>query len=217
MPLQSSVPLLFGLVAPLTFWACESCEIISYVDSDERGGTVVVPGAPLSQGARGPATAHGGAYEDISAEAAPEPVVVTIAPNLAVTAQPQLSDLSGFADAGYRTLMSNRPAREAPNQPTPAALATEAERQGMAFIHIPVTVESISRADVAAFRTAVAEAREPVIAHCRSGKRAYLLWAAGEALEEGRNAETLMRRAAEHGFALDELPALLERLQQQAP
>ena len=50
------------------------------------------------------------------------------------------------------------------------------------------------------------------MAHCKSGTRSYLLWAAGEALTGRRNAEDLVKQAAAEGYDLSGLPALLARL-----
>lgn len=203
MAAYSSLPLLFGLVAPLTFWACETCDIISHVDGPEQAqhGSV--------QWAATPGAMQGGGGSASADAAVP---VVPVTPKLSVAAQPTINDLAQFAAAGYGTLISNRPAGETPDQPSPEALAAEAQRLGMEFVYIPVTPESISRDDVASFRAALATADGPVIAHCRSGKRAYLLWAAGEVLEADRDPAELMAIAGQQGFPLDELPAIVERL-----
>jgi uncharacterized protein (TIGR01244 family) len=199
-------PLLFGLVAPLTFWSCQTCEIISFAEAagePERGN--------ISWIAANNADTSGtsGNRLDVSATALP---IIPVSDQLAVTAQPSLDDLKQFAAAGYHTLISNRPSGEADDQPSPQALAAEARRLGLSFVYIPVTVDSISRSDVEAFRDALAASEGQTIAHCRSGKRAYLLWAAGEVLEQERDPAELMQAAAERGFDLKELPDILERI-----
>ena len=51
---------------------------------------------------------------------------------------------------------------------------------GLAYVHIPVVIGAIGTADVAAFDTAIRESPNPIVAHCRTGTRSYLLWAAGQ-------------------------------------
>jgi uncharacterized protein (TIGR01244 family) len=136
----------------------------------------------------------------------------TVAPGLAVAAQPATGDLQQLAQQGFRTLINNRPEGEELGQLPPAEEGAEAERQGLSYVHIPVKMSSISRDDVEAFRRAVQESPGPVLAHCKSGTRSYLLWAAGEALHAGRDPNELVDEAAAAGYKLQSLPDLVARL-----
>lgn len=135
-----------------------------------------------------------------------------IAPGLAVTAQPDTCDIAALAGLGYLTLINNRPDGEEAGQIPAAAARAEAERLGLAYIHIPVTAGTITAADVAAFDRAVRESWRPVVAHCRSGTRSYLLWAAARALNGRANPAALVAEAAAKGFDLKSLPDVLGRL-----
>lgn len=138
-----------------------------------------------------------------------------VAPGFAVAAQLTKADVAELAQRGYRTIVNNRPDDEEPGQPTAAEIRAEAERLGMSYIHIPVTTGTITAEDVAAVTRAVQESPQPVVAHCRSGTRSYLLWAAGQALDGGGDPSALVAEAARRGYDLASLPGLVERLRRE--
>jgi uncharacterized protein (TIGR01244 family) len=120
--------------------------------------------------------------------ATPPASATRISDKLFISAQPKLEDFSGLAAAGFKGVISNRPAGEQAEQPTPAAERQAAEAGGMSFHLIPVTVTTITEADVRSFQRAVSEIPGPVFAHCKSGIRSANLFAIGEVLD-GRVAE----------------------------
>ncbi len=140
-----------------------------------------------------------------------EPKVV-VANKLAIMPQPSIDEVEDLAQQGYRAIINNRPDREQDGQPTAAEIRAEAKRHGMHYEHMPVTLEAITREDVFAFRQSFTLAPPPVVAHCRTGKRSYLLWAAGEVLDAGRPVQELVDRAATLGVDAKELPQVIERL-----
>ncbi|HET8726374.1 MAG TPA: TIGR01244 family sulfur transferase, partial [Alphaproteobacteria bacterium] len=99
-----------------------------------------------------------------------------IAPGIAVTAQPDAAGIAGLAGQGFRTIINNRPDGEESGQIPASVARSETERLGLVYVHIPVTSGTITAADVAAFDRAVRESPKPIVAHCRSGTRTYLLW-----------------------------------------
>jgi sulfide:quinone oxidoreductase len=131
---------------------------------------------------------------------------------LAVAPQIGKDDIAELARRGYRTIVNNRPDGEEPDQLSAAEARAEAERHGIAYHHIPVTTGSITGADVAANARAIAESTGPVLAHCRSGTRSYLLWAAAQILDGKAEPRQIVAEAAGKGFDLSGLPALVERL-----
>jgi uncharacterized protein (TIGR01244 family) len=136
----------------------------------------------------------------------------TIAPGLAVSKQPDITDIKQLAEQGFRTIINNRPEGEDPEQLPPAEEQAEAERLGLTYVHIPVKTGSITAADIDAFRRAVQESPQPVLAHCKGGTRSYLLWAVGEALSGERDPHELVDEAAAAGYKLQSLPDLAARL-----
>ena len=135
-----------------------------------------------------------------------------IAPGFAVTVQPDALDIAHLAALGYRTIINNRPDGEEAGQMPAASARAEAERLGLAYVHIPVTSDMISGADVAAFDRAIRESPSPVVAHCRSGTRSYLLWAAARAHNGRADPVALAAEAAGKGYDLKSLPDLVARL-----
>ena len=135
-----------------------------------------------------------------------------IAPGLAVAAQPKPDDVASLAEQGFRTLINNRPDDEEPEQPPAAVMRDEAERHGLAYAHLPVTLGSIGAADVAAFERLVEASPKPIVAHCRSGARTYALWATGQALAGKADPATLAAAAAKMGYDLKPLPDIVARV-----
>ncbi len=135
-----------------------------------------------------------------------------IAPGLAVAAQLVAADIAGLAEQGVRTLVNNRPDGEEAAQMPMAAARDEAKRHGLAYVYIPVTSGTITTADVAAFERALAESPKPIVAHCRSGTRTYLLWATGQALGGKADPARLVADAAAKGYDIKSLPDLVKRL-----
>lgn len=135
-----------------------------------------------------------------------------IAPGLAVAPQLAPSDIAGLAAQGVKTIINNRPDGEEPGQVPAAEVRAEAERHGIAYVHIPVTMGTMTRADIAAVERAVADSPGPTVAHCRSGTRCYVLWAAGQVLAGKGDAAALFAEGAAKGFDLRALPEVVARL-----
>ena len=129
-----------------------------------------------------------------------------------VAAQPDRNDIGDLAGQGFRTVINNRPDGEAADQPSHAEMRTAAERLGLEYRYIPVKTATITMSDVEAQAKAVRDCPRPVVAHCRSGTRSYLLWAADRVLKGGEDPERLVANAAESGIDLRGLPALVEHL-----
>lgn len=131
--------------------------------------------------------------------------------DLAVASQVTPDDIAEMAREGVKTLINNRPDGEEMGQLSAAAAKAEAEKHGLKYLHIPVRTDSISAADVAAFARALEESPKPILAHCRSGTRCYLLWAAVQA-SAGHDTNQLVMRAAGDGYDLRVLPDLMRRI-----
>ncbi|MBO9099806.1 MULTISPECIES: bifunctional sulfur transferase/dioxygenase Blh [unclassified Rhizobium] len=102
---------------------------------------------------------------------------------LSVMPQPDLGDFKLFADQGFTTLVNARPDGEEPSQPGTAAEEDAAQRAYLKYAFVPVTVSTITEADVRAFQRVMDQSPGPVVAHCKSGTRALLLYVIGEALD----------------------------------
>jgi len=131
--------------------------------------------------------------------------------DFAVASQVTARDIAELAREGVKTLINNRPDGEEMGQLSAAAAKAEAEKLGMTYLHIPIRTDTISAADVDAFARALEESPKPILAHCRSGTRCYLLWAAVQASAGGDPAQLVMRAAGD-GYDIRVLPDLLRRI-----
>jgi sulfide:quinone oxidoreductase len=130
--------------------------------------------------------------------------------SIAVSPQISLGDVARAAREGYRSIISNRPDGEEPGQPKAAAIQAEAERNGLAFAHIPIESGKAGDQDADAMKAALATLPGPVLAFCRSGARSTTLWALANA-DDGEPCDLIGRAAAaDHDIAALE-PALRRR------
>ena len=78
--------------------------------------------------------------------------IARLTPFLSVSPQIAPTDLGTLAALGFKAVISNRPDREADDQPASADIAAAAERVGLAYRHIPVVSGKVSDDDVAGLR-----------------------------------------------------------------
>src|SRR3546814_5523978 len=80
-----------------------------------------------------------------------------------------------IADAGFGTMICNRPDGEEPGQPTVSSVRDAAEAAGIAFHHIPVSGGEFPEVAIKAFAKVREEADGKVLAFCRTGTRSITL------------------------------------------
>jgi uncharacterized protein (TIGR01244 family) len=103
--------------------------------------------------------------------------------SLSITPQLAPEDMEALADAGFRTIINNRPDFEGgPDQPTSAQLESAARASGLAYRHLPVPPSGHSDRDARAMVDLVDALPKPVVAFCRTGKRAAALYHKGKSL-----------------------------------
>jgi uncharacterized protein (TIGR01244 family) len=102
---------------------------------------------------------------------------------LSITPQLVPEDMDALADAGFRTVINNRPDFEGgPGQPTSAQLERAARALGLAYRHLPVPASGHSDQDARAMVDLVDTLPKPVVAFCRTGNRAAALYHKGKSL-----------------------------------
>jgi sulfide:quinone oxidoreductase len=143
-----------------------------------------------------------------------EPKVV-VPDKFAIMPQPSPDDVEALASQGYRSIINNRPDNESSGQPRAADVRAAAKEHGLHYEHMPVALASITPEDVYAFRESYIMAPHPVVAHCASGKRSYLLWAAGEVVDGDGSVQELSEKAKSLGFEVPELKDLVSRVSEQ--
>jgi uncharacterized protein (TIGR01244 family) len=125
-----------------------------------------------------------------------------VSANVAVGGQPSAEDLRRLRKRGVATVVNLRPPAEAEGSLAPDAEGDAARAAGLAYHHIPVTIESLGPAPVQQLRAAIEASDGPVYVHCGAGQRACslsLLATAGGAPAPCRD---LPARAAELGFPI---------------
>ena len=101
---------------------------------------------------------------------------------------------------GFVLVINNRPEGEVPGQPAGAEVEAAARAAGADYLHLPVVGRpTLEQAQAQA--KAVAGAKGPVLAFCRSGNRSIMAWAMGEAAA-GRDRAELLRLTAAAGYDL---------------
>jgi len=134
---------------------------------------------------------------------------------LSVAGQISKDDIAALAQAGFAAIINNRPDNEEPGQLDHHEAEAEAKKRGLEYRYLPVVTGNITRTEVAEFERLLLRSPKPVLAHCRSGTRCYLLWAAGRVLFERQSALKLVAEAAAKGYDLRILPQLVEKLEAQ--
>jgi len=121
-----------------------------------------------------------------------------------VSVSPQIlvEDIPAIQQAGFKTIINNRPDGEAPDQPASAVVKAAAEAAGLKFFEIPMGREGVSPQMIAQTQAAL-EGDEPVLAYCRSGTRSTTLWALSQAGKLG--AQDIIDAAANAGYDISHL------------
>jgi len=134
----------------------------------------------------------------------------TLTDMLSVAEQIKLADLKALAQAGFKTVINNRPDGEAPRQPRSETLAKRASELGLDYRFIPVQPSGLTEDNLTDFKTALSEASGPMLAFCRTGTRSTTLWAHAVAGEMPANA--IISTAANAGYDLSKFASKLEKM-----
>ncbi len=131
-----------------------------------------------------------------------------ITPHYAVTPQISVEDLPAIKAAGFARVICNRPDAEVPPSHEAAAIAAAAKEQGLDFIALPLTHQTMTPENIAKQAELVETADGPVLAYCASGTRCTVIWALGQAGKA--SADDILTTAAKAGYMLDQLRPQLE-------
>lgn len=135
-----------------------------------------------------------------------------VTPDFSVAGQLEPGDVQRAAAEGYKTLVINRGEGEEPGQPKTADIKAEAEAAGLDFRSIPVSGFPPSPATVAETATLLDEAKGPVLAYCRTGRRSITAWALAEALAGNKRPDEIIALAEKAGYDLSGARGALETL-----
>jgi len=137
--------------------------------------------------------------------------VIKICEKLSVSPQPSVDDIRSLRDQGFATLINNRPDAEDAAQPGTEAERQAAEHCGLSYFFVPVTLGTITEADVRSFQKALDASDGRVFAHCKSGTRSLSLYLIGEVLDGRMAAEDVIEFGRAHGFDTSAAAAWLKQ------
>lgn len=95
---------------------------------------------------------------------------------LSVCPQISAADIPALKDAGFRTIICNRPDHEEAGQPLFSEIQAAAGSAGIEVHYLPVISGAMTHENVADFAGVMREVQGPVLAYCRSGARCANLW-----------------------------------------
>lgn len=128
----------------------------------------------------------------------------------AVSPQIAPTDVAAIAEAGFTTLVCNRPDGEIPPDVQADAIRAAAEAAGLHFVLNPVIGGAISMENVTTQAEAMKGSAGPVLAYCASGNRSSIVWALAHA--GTRPTDELIAIPARHGYGLEPFRATLDQL-----
>jgi sulfide:quinone oxidoreductase len=105
--------------------------------------------------------------------------------DIAVAGQIGPEDIAAVRQAGFKSLVCNRPDGEAPGQPPFAAVEAAARELGLDARYMPIGHSPLDAGAADGFAAMVAELPKPVLAYCRSGTRSAKLVMLWQARAEG--------------------------------
>ena len=107
------------------------------------------------------------------------PAIQQLSPDLCVAGQLDPAAMAWAAQAGFKSVVNNRPDFEAgPDQPTSAQMEQAARSAGLSYAYLPVSPMVQTPAEIARFAQLLRELPKPVLAYCRSGARSGKLYRA---------------------------------------
>ena len=134
--------------------------------------------------------------------------IKAITPTYAVSEQIHPTDFTAIVEAGFRTVICNRPDEEVPPPLQSAAMAIAAEAAGVDFKVLPLTHQTMNPENIAKQFEMVEAAGGPVLAYCASGTRCSVVWALSQS---GKlSADEILSQTAQAGYDLSGLRRALE-------
>jgi uncharacterized protein (TIGR01244 family) len=127
-------------------------------------------------------------------------------PGLATAGQPSPEALSKLKDMGFRTVVNLRTEQEGTAEERKVV-----EGEGLRYVAVPVTPDSLSLADAEAVEKVLHDPSSgPVLLHCASSNRVGAVWALIQA-REGKTLDAALAAGREAGLRSPQLEAAVRR------
>lgn len=107
--------------------------------------------------------------------------IKSLTAELSVAPQIVSADMRAVAEAGFRSVICNRPDGEGPDQPLFSEIERATLEQGLQIRYLPAESGKVTDQQGAAFGALMAELPKPVLAYCRTGMRSTTMWALSQA------------------------------------
>ncbi len=133
-----------------------------------------------------------------------------LSPTYAVSPQIDVGDIASIAEAGFKTIICNRPDAEVPPSHHASVMEAAAHDAGLAFVSIPVTHQGLNMEMIDAQKAAMDSSDGPTLAYCASGTRSSIVWALGQANE--MPADDILAATSAAGYDLGGMRAQLDAL-----
>ncbi|AGI66981.1 hypothetical protein DUF442 [Octadecabacter antarcticus 307] len=133
-----------------------------------------------------------------------------LTPDYAVAPQIDPEDLPALAQAGFTTIINNRPCSEIPPSHQADAMQIAADAAGLTFVVLPATHTALTPDLAVQQKQACAQSDGPVLAYCASGTRCTIIWAMMQA--GGMDTSDILQTAADHGYDLGAMRRQLDAL-----
>ncbi|MEQ1682554.1 MAG: TIGR01244 family sulfur transferase [Burkholderiaceae bacterium] len=105
------------------------------------------------------------------------PQVQQLSADVCVAGQLDPAAMAWAAQAGFKSVINNRPDFEGgPDQPTSATMQAAALAAGLRYAWLPVAPQVQTEQEIARFAELLNELPKPVLAYCRSGARSGKLY-----------------------------------------
>ena len=118
---------------------------------------------------------------------------------ISVSDQVSVTDVTTLAEAGFKSIICNRPDGEAADQPSFAEIEAAASAQGIVVLYQPVVSGKVSDEDATEFGKLLDQLPKPTLAFCRTGARSTTLWSLSEA-SRGRPLSDIIAAAKSAGY-----------------
>lgn len=140
-------------------------------------------------------------------------IIRPLSPAYAVSPQINPEDCVTIAEAGFGTIICNRPNVEIPPSHHDHVVQAAAEAAGLKFVILPVTHQTMTLDLIAQQRAVLDKTDAPVLAYCASGTRSSIVWAMGQATS--MTADEIISATSNAGYDLggmrDQLDTLAKR------
>jgi len=135
-----------------------------------------------------------------------------ITQNFSVAPQIQPEDVAALAEAGFRSIICNRPDGEDYGQSDCCDIEAQARAAGMEFLMLPISSGVVTQEAAQGFRKALDTMPGPILAYCRSGTRCTMLWTIAQF--DQLPADEIVSKTGSAGYDMSGLVAQLKQMEQ---